>query len=190
MKKILIFLSPLLMTLFIGCGGGDNNVPPPCPAQLGMNNPTDQKQLQDLMNLANATKQSCAAPGASSMLPVLMMMNNPSAANGQMPMIPPLDSNCSNTFANFILMFATMKNGSYAAQPAAQSWFASQIGGIINRVGMMLQSQGYPLTPDVQQKLLVAAGTLVNRDVLAQPALQPYRAPLCSGAAGFGFACP
>lgn len=188
----------------VGCGGNDN-VPPPVPPQLNMNNPTDQQQLQSMMALANQTKGSCAASGTSSLMPIMMMMNGQNgaggfpgaqqsvpmgqAAMGGAPTIPALSGDCSNSLINFLMMYVTMKNGQYANCPETKPWFMSQIAGIVNRVGSNLQAQGYQITPDVQQKLYTAAWQLVQRDVFSNPQFQSVKPAVCTGAGQFGLGC-
>jgi hypothetical protein len=209
MKKVLIFLLPSILVLMVGCGGNDN-VPPPVPPQLNMNNPTDQQQLQSMQALANQTKSSCAASGTSSLIPMMMLIspNNGAGAptgsgspaamgqfgmaqpsTGGVPVLPALSGDCSDSLINFLMMYATMKNGQYANCPETKPWFMSQIAGIVNRVGANLQAQGYQITPDVQQKLYSAAWQLVQRDVFSNPQFQGVKPAVCTGAGQFGLGC-
>ncbi len=188
MKKLFLFLSPLVLTLMVGCGGNDN-APPPQPPQLQMNNAIDQQQLQSMFALAKETKSTCADSGANSLIPLLPFITrqpgNPGPGPGLLPSLPPISGGCSNSLINFILMYITMKGGRYANDYSTRPWFISQIGGIITRVGEKLG----PLTRDTQEKLYQGGWGLVQRDIINQPQLQTVRPAMCSGAGQFGLPC-
>jgi len=190
MRRLFIFLSPLVFTLIVGCGG-DDGAPPPQPPQLNMNNPTDQQQLATMASLAQQTKGSCSQSGTNSLMPVIpVLFGQPAAAQGAIPSLPPIGGDCSDSLINFIMMYVTMKNGQYANDPSTRPWFVSQLGGIVNRVGANLEAKlGRRLTLEEQQKLMQTSWGLVQRDVLSSPQFQPVRPAVCSGTAQFGLSC-
>ena len=197
MKKILMFFSSSLLVLLIGCGGGDDNVPPPAPPQLAMNNPTDQQQLKDMMALSQQTKSHCSNSATQSLIPMMSVLSGGNAPGGcgtancpqsNSPVLPSLGGDCSNSLINFLLMFASMKNGEYAKVPETRPWFISQLGGIINRVGMNLVALGYK-PQDFQQKLYQTAWQLTQRDIFSQPNFQTVHPAVCGQIGQYGGAC-
>lgn len=191
MRKFFFMMSNLALALLIGCSGNDQ-APPPQPARLNMNNPTDQQQLQTMASLAQQTKGACSESGANSLTTVLPFLVAGGAAQPSVnvPVIPPITGDCSNNLINFLMMYATMKNGEYANDPSTRPWFVSQLGGIVNRVGVRLEQRlGRPLSAEEQQRLLQASWGLVQRDVMNAPQIQAVRPAVCSGTAQFGLSC-
>jgi hypothetical protein len=191
MRKLVFLMSNLVLALLIGCSGNDQ-APPPQPARLNMNNPTDQQQLQTMNSLAQEAKGSCSDSGMNSLAPILpiILAGAPTQQGFNIPMIPPITGDCSNSLINFIMMYTTMKNGEYANDPSTRPWFVSQLGGIVNRVGARLEQRlGRPLSMEEQQKLLQASWGLVQRDVINSPQMQPVKPAVCSGTVQFGLSC-
>ena len=188
MKKYLVILSPIVFVFFIACGGKDDGAPPPIPPALGlaMNNPNDQQALRDLQMAANQAKRECS----QSMSPLMLVMaTRIQSGSPGLPFLPQgAGGDCSNSLTNFLMQYSTLAQGQYANDPSTRPWFISQVGGIINRIGGFLVSQGVQLTPDLQQKLFMVGIQYARQQIV--PGLSPsIRGPACAGFSQYGGGC-
>ena len=172
MKRTLIALLPLVFVVFVGCGGDDEE--PPKPPTATDQSASTKQGFNDLYNLANKMKGSCS----SGMTPIFLALAMGKPAGGASTAATPSSGgaygspagamaappqNCSDDLMNVLMAFTTLQfmNGNkaqlYANTPEGRKWIAMQIAGVINQVGRQLIAQGVPMTPELQQRLLVAA---------------------------------
>lgn len=169
-KKILTLAGITLFILMSACSSENPSTPPQPTGPL--DNPNGHQSLTDLLNAANAMKQSCT----SNYTPVFAGLAANAVQNGGNSgfgsILPNLLQNnsgggCSNDMTLFLLLSKSIMSAGvpYIDTPQGRQYVKSQILGVVNgtwqNVLGQLQGAGVKLTPQlvssIQGQLLQAA---------------------------------